>query len=117
MLVIVITTEVLVGLLAIFVTHTRNYYKEYQHDMCSKFTAFWCKLFSHKRKHARPNEVDNPGLDVSSVDVEGGNDAFCGGLRTGVPIWEEQLQQAELAAIEADVDRANLILQMDKETK
>ena len=49
--------------------------------------------------------------------MEAGNDAICGGSRNGVPVWEEQLQQAELAAIEAEVERDHLNMQMEKESK
>ena len=146
LIVFALAVQVVVGFLAIFITHTRNYHKKFRDDMCSEFTALWCRCFFRDRKHPLLNGVDNPGLDVSVPEVEIGKKVPDDGLRNGLTSTGDrvltsptvtkngigviatdinecitsvcaQLMQAKLAAIEAEAEWDSLNFQLEKETK
>ena len=113
--------------------------------MCSEFTAYWCKCFSccNNKTSKTVTGMDNPGLDVSRIEVVVGEDALGDGNRnstnaTSNPMWvlpeatkaglhavardvhvsfSVRLLQAELAAIEAEAELVDLNRQLERETK
>ncbi|KAI0235232.1 hypothetical protein LSAT2_014290 [Lamellibrachia satsuma] len=143
LIVIALVLQVVIGIIAIFVTHTRNYYEKYHSDMCSEFTSDWFKCFWRDHNDAPPQGVVNLGLDVSSVEVVVGEDALGCGPRNGVAAtgdlaWKlstttkkgvdavtaeinesisVRLLQAELSAIEAEAELHRLNQQLARETK
>ena len=114
LIVLALVLQVIVGVLAIFVTQTRNYYQKYHSDMCEEFRANWCACISRQRDSrptsgvdnlgfrttsgvdnigCRPTSgVDNLGLNVSSVEVHVEEEELGGIKRNGLgalmdPAW------------------------------
>ncbi|KAK2181452.1 hypothetical protein NP493_397g01010 [Ridgeia piscesae] len=140
---IALAIQVVIGILAIFVTHTRNYYKKYRTDMCSETGATLCGCFPCCDKTARATGVDSHGLGVSTVELvvdetlggrttqnsseaaddnkwvlpEASKDGLESVTRDVHLSMTVRLLRAELAAIEAEAELKKLNRQLENESK
>ena len=120
LIVCALAIQVVVGFLAMFVTHTRNYHKRFRDAKMSEFISLWRRCFFREPKESCSNSVDKPDKGVSIPKVETPTvtkNGICVNANDIAAVLHKQLVQAKLAAIEAEAERDSLNLQLEMETK
>ena len=136
LIVVALARQVVIGILAIFITHTKKTYKKYRTGVCSEWMDYLCRCCSCL-DNTRPSPgSDNHVLDVSpmvvgkdSVDIDLAGDAFWATVmmeKNGIDdddiydvhkAWSLRLMQLEMEDIKAEIELVRLEEQLVKETK